>query len=151
VDLELDEIVHEVAVNRPLETAWYDFTCLLAPDVILRTTMGILIQFFQQLCGINAFFYYSSIIFRDLGITPDTTTSITGAVSVAATFICCFYIERVGRRSLQIWGSIGMMYSLIVVGMYIYIYINILIRIYMYTYIYIHASIYMFIFIFLCI
>jgi SP family sugar:H+ symporter-like MFS transporter len=102
------------------ETVWYDFMILLAPDVLMRTTMGILIQFFQQLCGINAFFYYSSIIFRDLNITPDTTTSITGAVSVVATLICSIYIEKIGRRPLQIWGSIGMGFSLVVVASVIF-------------------------------
>ena len=98
------------------ETAWYDFQVLLHPSVILRTSMGILIQFFQQLSGINSFFYYSSVIYKDLGIVPDVTTAVTGAVSVAATFIAVFYIDRVGRRPLLIWGSLGMMFSLIVVG-----------------------------------
>eukprot|EP00596_Hydrurales_sp_CCMP1899_P000511 CAMPEP_0119036800 /NCGR_PEP_ID=MMETSP1177-20130426/4751_1 /TAXON_ID=2985 /ORGANISM="Ochromonas sp, Strain CCMP1899" /LENGTH=545 /DNA_ID=CAMNT_0006997177 /DNA_START=355 /DNA_END=1989 /DNA_ORIENTATION=+ len=120
IDLELDEIVCEVKENEVKETAWYDFMILFAPDAILRTTMGILIQFFQQLCGINAFFYYSSLIFRDLNIKPDTTTSITGAVSVVATLICSFYIEKIGRRPLQIWGSIGMGGSLVIVGSIIF-------------------------------
>jgi MFS family permease len=120
IDLELDDIVREVNEHRKKETVWYDFMILLAPDIILRTTMGILIQFFQQLCGINAFFYYSSIMLRDLGITPDTTTLITGAVSVVATLICSIYIEKIGRRPLQIWGSVGMGFSLVVVASVIF-------------------------------
>lgn len=51
-----------------------------------------------------------------MNITPDTTTAVTGAVSVAATLISTFFIEKVGRRPLLIYGSLGMMTSLIVVG-----------------------------------
>ena len=116
IDLEYNEIIDEVNSNKDQETSWYDFSVLLHPSVILRTSMGILIQFFQQLSGINSFFYYSSVIYKDLGIVPDTTTAVTGAVSVVATLISVFYIDRAGRRPLLIWGSIGMMFSLIVVG-----------------------------------
>ena len=116
IDLEYDGIIDEVNVERNLTTSWYNFAVLLEPSMILRTCTGILIQFFQQLSGINSFFYYSSVIYRDLGIVPDVTTAITGAVSVVATLISVFYIDRVGRRPLLIIGSIGMMCSLIVVG-----------------------------------
>ena len=119
IDLEYDGIIEEVNVERHLKTAWYNFAVLLQPSMVLRTCTGILIQFFQQLSGINSFFYYSSVIYRDLGIVPDVTTAITGAVSVAATLISVFYIDRVGRRLLLIVGSIGMMCSLIVVGLII--------------------------------
>lgn len=115
VELEYDEIIDEVNTNED-KTAWYDFTCLLAPSVLLRTSMGILIQFFQQLSGINSFFYYSSVIYYKLGIVPDVTTAVTGAVSVAATLVAVFYIDRAGRRPLLIMGSMGMMLCLIVVG-----------------------------------
>lgn len=116
IDLEYNEIVDEVNNNKNQEEAWYDFFVLLNPSIILRTSMGILIQFFQQLSGINSFFYYSSVIYKDLGIVPDTTTAVTGAVSVVATLISVFYIDRAGRRPLLIWGSFGMMCCLAVVG-----------------------------------
>jgi sugar porter (SP) family MFS transporter len=116
IDLEYEEIVDEVKVNMCEESAWYDFAVLLRPNMILRTSMGILIQFFQQLSGINSFFYYSSVIYKTLGIVPDVTTAVTGAVSVAATLISVLLIDYAGRRTLLILGSIGMMCSLIVVG-----------------------------------
>ena len=51
-----------------------------------------------------------------LGIQPDTTTAATGAVNVAATFIAVYLIDRAGRRPLLVWGSIGMMTCLVIVG-----------------------------------
>ena len=126
IDLEYDEIVEEVRLNKLEEKPWYDFMVLLHPSVILRTSLGIFIQFFQQLSGINAFFYYSSVIYKDLGIVADVTTAVTGAVSVGATFIAVFFIEKVGRRPLLIWGSLGMMSSLVVVGAMILTYNSIL-------------------------
>lgn len=119
IDLEYEEIVDEVKVNKCEETAWYNFAVLLRPNMVLRTSMGILIQFFQQLSGINSFFYYSSVIYKSLGIVPDVTTAVTGAVSVVATLISVFLIDYAGRRTLLISGSIGMMFSLVVVGVII--------------------------------
>ena len=116
IDLEYEEIVDEVKLNMCEETAWYNFLVLLRPNMILRTSMGILIQFFQQLSGINSFFYYSSVIYKTLGIVPDVTTAVTGAVSVMATLITIFFIDYAGRRTLLIMGSLGMMFSLSVVG-----------------------------------
>lgn len=116
IDVEYDEIIAEVIENKEMETAWYDYSVLFQPSYILRTSLGIFIQFFQQLSGINSFFYYSSVIYQDLGIVPDSTTAVTGAVSVVATFISIYFIDKLGRRQLLIYGSLGMMISLCIVG-----------------------------------
>ena len=64
IDLELDEICDEVNFCRTSGKPWYNFSGLLAPSIRLRTSIGIVIKFLQQLTGINSIFYYSSIIFQ---------------------------------------------------------------------------------------
>lgn len=116
IDLEFDEISDEVNICKEKQSPWWDFSGLFAPSVFLRTSIGIIIKFLQQLTGINSIFYYSSIIFTGLGIQPDTTTAVTGVVNVVATFISVFLIDRAGRRPLLVYGSIGMMICLFIVG-----------------------------------
>ena len=64
VDLELNEILIELEQCGKMKSNWYDFSGLLAPSLLLRTSIGIIIKFLQQLTGINSIFYYSSIIFQ---------------------------------------------------------------------------------------
>ena len=64
IDLELDEMTDEVNYCSANKSAWYDFSGLFAPNVLLRTSIGVIIKFLQQLTGINSIFYYSSIIFQ---------------------------------------------------------------------------------------
>jgi len=78
--------------------------------------IGICLQFFQQLTGINAIFYYSSTVFVMIGADPMIGTAITGAVNVASTFIAVATMDRVGRRALLLYGAAGMAVCLAIVG-----------------------------------
>ena len=116
VDLEYAEMLADSEVQSNKGTVWYDYSALLRPDMLLRTCIAINIKIFQQLTGINSIMYYSSIIFEDIGIKPDTTTAITGLVNVIATLISVILIDHWGRRPLLIWGSVGMCVSLVILG-----------------------------------
>ena len=116
IDHECDEMLSDFDMNRRKETAWYDFSVLLQPAMLLRTGIAISIKVLQQLTGINSIMYYSSIIFSSIGIDPDTTTVVTGLVNVTATFLSILLIDRWGRRPLLIWGSVGMCVSSLGVG-----------------------------------
>ena len=116
IDLEYEEICRESDAQIGQKTVWYDFTGLIHPSMLLRTSIGINIKLFQQLTGINSIMYYSSTIFSSIGIKPDTTTAITGLVNVIATVLSVLLIEKCGRRALLVWGSAGMCISLLLVG-----------------------------------
>lgn len=108
VDLEYLDISEDVAMSEKLEDkSVFAYWKLLYSDVILRTSIGIILQFFQQLTGINAIMYYSSSIFVSIGANANQSTAITGAVNVAATFIAIYCMDRVGRRPLLLWGAAG--------------------------------------------
>lgn len=108
IELEMREVQAEVAFVERAEKGSSYLDLIRRKDMWLRTSMGICLQFFQQLTGVNAIFYYSSIIFVDIGLDADMATSVTGAVNVAATFIAVYSMDKLGRRSLLLLGAVGM-------------------------------------------
>ncbi|KUJ22569.1 MFS sugar transporter-like protein [Mollisia scopiformis] len=74
-----------------------------------RTFIGISIQMFQQLTGVNFIFYYGTTFFQRAGIQNAFVVSIiTASVNVVSTPIALWAIEWFGRRPLLIWGALGM-------------------------------------------
>jgi MFS family permease len=116
IDLEYDEMCADSKANNHNQGAWYDFSQLFDRSMLLRTSIAINIKIFQQLTGINSIMYYSSVIFVRIGISGDVTTAVTGLVNFIATFLSLFVIDRLGRRPLLVYGSIGMCVCLLVVG-----------------------------------
>jgi len=117
IDLEYLDVSEEVNFYKRYEDdSVFAYWRCFKPNVILRTCIGICLQFFQQLTGINAIFYYSSTVFVLIGSDPTVGTAITGAVNVAATFIAVATMDRVGRRALLLYGAAGMAVCLAIVG-----------------------------------
>ena len=87
--------------------------------------IGILIQAFQQFCGINTAMYYSATIIKMAGF-DDNSTAIWFSTLVAlgnafSTVICLFLIDRVGRRKLLCVSLSGITLGLTVLGLAFYL------------------------------
>lgn len=85
-----------------------------------RTIVAILIMMFQQWSGINGILYYAPFIFRDLGLSGNTTSllasGVVGIVMFLATIPAVIIIDKLGRRPLLIAGAIGMAISHFIVA-----------------------------------
>jgi len=68
----------------------------------------------QQLCGINAVFYYSTSFFNGVIDNPLLGTVIVAAVNVAATWLAQILMDRCFRRTLLLWSAGGMILSLVI-------------------------------------
>ena len=78
----------------------YGFLCIF---------VGIMLSVFQQAVGINAVLYYAPRIFGDMGMTnPMVNTVVMGVVNILFTLVAVFTVEKLGRKPLLIWGSLGM-------------------------------------------
>lgn len=76
---------------------------------LLVIFVGVMLSVFQQAVGINAVLYYAPRIFDSMGMgNPMQQTVIMGVVNIAFTLVAVFTVERLGRKPLLIWGSIGM-------------------------------------------
>jgi SP family xylose:H+ symportor-like MFS transporter len=81
--------------------------------------IGVALSVFQQFVGINVVLYYAGNIFRDMGASTDSSllqTIIVGVVNLVFTVVAIFTVDRFGRKSLMIIGSIGMGVSMLALG-----------------------------------
>ncbi|MDN4503210.1 sugar porter family MFS transporter [Alteromonadaceae bacterium BrNp21-10] len=79
------------------------------------TWIGIGLAVFQQLVGINVVFYYGAVLWQAVGYTESEallTNVISGAVSIAACVVTLGVVDKIGRKPLLKWGSIGMAVTL---------------------------------------
>jgi SP family sugar:H+ symporter-like MFS transporter len=73
--------------------------------------IGIGLAAFQQLVGINVVFYYGEVLWRAAGFSESNAllqNVISGPVNVGSTFVAIALIDKVGRKPLLVFGSIGM-------------------------------------------
>ena len=78
----------------------YGFMCIF---------IGIMLSVFQQAVGINAVLYYAPRIFGDMGMeNPMVVTVFMGVINILFTLVAIFTVEKLGRKPLLIWGSLGM-------------------------------------------
>ena len=81
--------------------------------------LGVILAVFQQWCGINVFFMYSGDV---LGLAGYQITDIlwniviTGAVNVVFTVVAMATVDRVGRRKLMLFGSVGLAVIYVLLG-----------------------------------
>ncbi|RDV25592.1 MFS transporter [Alteromonas aestuariivivens] len=77
--------------------------------------VGIGLASFQQLVGINVVFYYGAVLWQAVGFSESDALLInvmSGALSIAACVITLMIIDKVGRKPLLKWGSVGMTITL---------------------------------------
>jgi SP family xylose:H+ symportor-like MFS transporter len=72
---------------------------------------GIGLAVFQQFCGINVVFNYSTTIFESMGFSKSDQlmqTVFIGAVNLAFTLVALLLVDKVGRKPLMLAGAIGL-------------------------------------------
>jgi SP family sugar:H+ symporter-like MFS transporter len=77
--------------------------------------IGIILSIFQQFVGINVIFYYSTTLWRSVGFKESdsfTVSVITSVTNVLVTLVAIALVDKVGRRPILLFGSIGMTVSL---------------------------------------
>lgn len=72
---------------------------------------GIALSTLQQLVGINVIFYYSTTLWRSVGLSEAdalTKTVVTSITNIVVTVIAIALVDRIGRKPLLLVGSAGM-------------------------------------------
>jgi sugar porter (SP) family MFS transporter len=114
VNAELDDIAKSLSHQHA------GFAALLSPALRMPLIIGIGLAALQQATGINTVIYYAPTIFQFAGLGSAASSIFAtigvGVVNVLATLVALWLIDRVGRRPLLLVGEVGMMVSLIVLG-----------------------------------
>lgn len=116
---EVQEEIGEIQAGLEFEShlGGATYSEMFKGTMIRRTMIGIIIQAFQQLTGVNFIFYYGPTFFKSAGIqNPLTIQVVTGIVNVVSTLPGLYLVERIGRRALLLSGAIIMCTAQFIVG-----------------------------------
>lgn len=104
-EAELREIVDSIHLER-LQTAEPLFAWKYRLPIFLAITIGM----FNQLSGINAILYYLNDIFAAAGfskVSGDLQAVAVGGMNLFATLLAMTVIDKLGRKTLLLIGSVG--------------------------------------------
>lgn len=87
------------------------YKAAFAKSVRPAVVVGITLAVFQQFCGINVVFNYTSTIFESVGANLNQqlfeTVSI-GIVNLVFTLLAMWQVDKLGRKPLMLAGSLGL-------------------------------------------
>jgi MFS family permease len=87
--------------------------------ILKAVLIGSAIAILGQFMGVNAVLYYGPKIFADAGFSdPLFSTVLVGVVNMLTTVIALMIIDKVGRKNLVWWGVGGMIFCLLMIGIY---------------------------------
>ncbi len=118
--LGVSDVDSEVAAMKAsLGTSSESSKSLFSGKYSLPITLAFLLAFFNQLSGINFVLYYAPEILERAGLAGKESlgSSISiGAVNLVFTMLGMYLIDRLGRKTLMLYGSIGYIISLVMVA-----------------------------------
>jgi SP family arabinose:H+ symporter-like MFS transporter len=104
-ETELREIVESIQIEQQ-QTHNRLFVAKHALPIFLAVSIGM----FNQLSGINAILYYLNDIFARAGfskVSGSLQAVAVGATNLAATILAMSVIDKIGRKTLLLVGSVG--------------------------------------------
>lgn len=116
VDAEFNEIKEACEVAK---TVRHPFRELMKRPSRPPLIIGVFIQIFQQLTGINAIMFYAPVLFQTVGFKNDASllsSVITGLVNVFSTLVSIFSVDKFGRRKLLLQACVQMFVSQVIIG-----------------------------------
>lgn len=100
------------AIHKSLEgNKKQSYAAVFHKSVRPAVAVGITLAVFQQFCGINVVFNYTSTIFESVGANLDRQlfeTVAIGIVNLAFTLLAMWQVDKLGRRPLMLLGSLGL-------------------------------------------
>ena len=104
------------SIAGEVKTEW---KTMLEPGIRKAVLVGSAIAILGQFMGVNAVLYYGPKIFTDAGFSdPLFSTVLVGIVNMLTTVIALAIIDKVGRKNLVWWGVGGMIFCLLMIGLY---------------------------------
>ena len=107
---ELQEIIASIHLERSSREE-----PLFQRKYLLPIFLAVSIGLFNQLSGINAILYYLPSIFNYAGfstLSADKQAVLVGAMNLVATLLAMSVIDKIGRKTLLLIGSVGTAASL---------------------------------------
>ncbi|MEI6820371.1 MAG: sugar porter family MFS transporter [Bacteroidota bacterium] len=107
---DCDQTLADIRESIDAEIANKSIYLFKKPNLRL-VLIGFAVGMFNQFTGINIIMYYTTDIFRAAGFTTDSAiaqTVMLGVTNLIFTLIAMSIIDKVGRKTLLLFGSLGM-------------------------------------------
>jgi len=117
-EMEAREELAEILESYEASLAWGKprWSELLRGRLARLLLVGMAVQALQQLVGMSAIMYFGPRLFRDLGHDPNVFQTTINIVNLCATIPSLYLVDRCGRKTLLLWGSVGCAIACGVVG-----------------------------------
>ncbi|KAF2027049.1 MFS sugar transporter-like protein [Setomelanomma holmii] len=116
IQTEFQEIKLTIDAERAITAPGWR-VMFTVPTWRTRLMHATLIQMFGQMTGINVIGYYSTILYRNLGITGSRNLLVTSIYNVVGPifnfFFIVFFLDKVGRRKPLLFGTVAISIALI--------------------------------------
>jgi len=114
-----DSIVETIQKAAKEENATVEKASLFNKKYRTPVMLAVLFAFFNQVSGINAIIYYAPRIFEMTGLGASSSLLSTvgiGVVNFSFTLLAMRFIDKIGRRTLMLIGSVGLILTLALVA-----------------------------------
>jgi MFS transporter, SP family, xylose:H+ symportor len=111
----VDQLIAEIRSHSAASTK----TAFLSKKYVFPILLAFLLAAFNQLSGINFIIYFAPRVFELAGLDSSSSllsTAGVGLVNLIFTMLGLYLIDRAGRRTLMLFGSIGYILSLAVIS-----------------------------------
>jgi len=120
VEAELTEIILNEEYERSIipSSSWFSSwancfsgSLFKSNSNLRKTILGTTLQMMQQWTGVNFIFYYSTPFLKSTGAISNSflISLIFNLVNVCSTPISFYTVEKFGRRTILIYGALGML------------------------------------------
>lgn len=107
----------EDVIRFEREEAISSYAELTKPRILRRVILGMSVQMWSQLCGMNVMMYYIVYVMQGAGIkNPLLPASIQYIINVLMTVPAIIWMDKWGRRPTLLLGSFAMMSLLLISG-----------------------------------
>jgi sugar porter (SP) family MFS transporter len=114
-----DKIAREIEETDREEKSTLQSQPLFSLRYRTPVMLAVLFAVFNQVSGVNAIIYYSPRIFEMTGLGSSSSllsTAGIGAINFIFTLLAMNFIDRIGRRTLMLIGSFGLISTLALVS-----------------------------------
>ena len=87
------------------------FSDVFKKAMLPAVTIGVGLAVFQQFCGINVVFNFTTTLFESVGFDQNDQlkqTVFVGIVNLLFTVIAMWQVDRIGRKPLMLFGALGL-------------------------------------------